>query len=61
MMTSGEYYARCARLAGYTYSPVTMTFVYYQTYLAKIEEEKMLPGFSLKRSKKGHKNSDKKG
>lgn len=60
MMTSGEYYARCARLVGYTQSPVTMTFVYYQTYLAKIEEEKMLPCFSLKRSKTMYKDLDKK-
>jgi hypothetical protein len=50
-MTTGEYYDRCARLMGYYQSPKTTTFVYYQAYLAKIEEEKFVPGFSLKRCK----------
>ena len=51
MMTCCEYYARCARVVGFTQSSSTMTFVYYQTYLKKIEEEKLLPGISLKRSR----------
>ena len=50
-MTTIEYYNWCARSVGGRQSPVTMTFVYYQTYLAKIEEEKNLPGFTLKRCK----------
>ena len=50
-MTTGEYYDRCARLMGYYQSPKTATFVYYQAYLAKIDEEKLVPGFSLKRCK----------
>lgn len=50
-MTAIEYYGWCARSVGGRQSPVTTTFVYHQTYLAKIEEEKNLPCFTLKRCK----------
>jgi hypothetical protein len=53
-MIAFEYYSWCARSVGRRQSPVTMTFVYYQSYLAKIEEEKSLPGFTLKRCKSVH-------